>query len=250
MNNQEAKFILTAYRPNGQDAGDPQFAAALEQAQTDPQLKSWFSASLEWDAKVGEALRSTSVPPNLRTSILTGHKVVKIPHARTRIWWMMAAASVMLLGLAAGMLIVRHLEKPTFAAFQQELSQVMASFDELQLKTSNLDEVQAYLASQGAPCDLIIPQTLENEPSLGCRVLDWRDRKVTLVCFRLGDPQGQVAHLLIMDAHTLRDAPEAQLTFDELEPYSTASWRQGDQIYLLATAAGGRSARSLVTPAF
>ena len=32
MDNREAKFILGAYRPNGQDAGHPRFSEALEQA--------------------------------------------------------------------------------------------------------------------------------------------------------------------------------------------------------------------------
>src|SRR5258706_136048 len=38
MNNQEAKLILQAYRCGGQDASDPLFAEALEQARRDPEL--------------------------------------------------------------------------------------------------------------------------------------------------------------------------------------------------------------------
>ena len=34
MKNQEAKFILGAYRPDGRDAGDPAFTEALAQAET------------------------------------------------------------------------------------------------------------------------------------------------------------------------------------------------------------------------
>lgn len=32
MSNNEAKFVLAAYRPNGRDAGDPAMADALQQA--------------------------------------------------------------------------------------------------------------------------------------------------------------------------------------------------------------------------
>ena len=32
MNNQEARFILGAYRPDGRDASEPRFAEALAQA--------------------------------------------------------------------------------------------------------------------------------------------------------------------------------------------------------------------------
>ena len=42
MNNQEAKFILGAYRPGGRDAVDPMFSEALAQAGRDPELRAWF----------------------------------------------------------------------------------------------------------------------------------------------------------------------------------------------------------------
>ena len=43
MTNQEAKFTLSAYRANGQDAGDPAFAEALAQAKQDPALGAWLA---------------------------------------------------------------------------------------------------------------------------------------------------------------------------------------------------------------
>jgi len=249
MNNQEARFILAAYRPNGQDAGDPRFAEALKQAQTDPQLKDWLATSLEWDAKVGEALRANPVPPSLKASILAGQKIIAMPQVRTRVRWMAAAAALTLLGLAGAMLTVRHFEKPSFAALRQELPEVMASFKDLQLKTADFGEIQRYLASQGAHKDLQVPEELADLPSIGCRVLDWHDRKVALVCFRTGEPQGQVAHLLVIDARDLRDAPDTRPTSTEQEAWSTAGWRQGNHVYLLATAAAGPSAHSLLSPA-
>jgi len=75
MDNREAKFILGAYRPNGQDAGDPRFSEALEQARRDPILERWFLDSLAFDAAITEKLRATEVPPGLRESILAGVKV-------------------------------------------------------------------------------------------------------------------------------------------------------------------------------
>ena len=40
ITNESAKFVLNAYRPNGADARDPIFRAALEQAARDPELGS------------------------------------------------------------------------------------------------------------------------------------------------------------------------------------------------------------------
>ena len=45
MTTQEAKFILSAYRPNGSDASGPAFAEALQAAVGDPALGAWFSVS-------------------------------------------------------------------------------------------------------------------------------------------------------------------------------------------------------------
>jgi hypothetical protein len=42
MTNESAKFLLSAYRPNGTDAHDPVFKEALEQAPCDPELATWF----------------------------------------------------------------------------------------------------------------------------------------------------------------------------------------------------------------
>ena len=52
MKNQEAKFILGAYRPDGQDAGDPVFAEALSQAERDPDLRTWFERGRKFDTTV------------------------------------------------------------------------------------------------------------------------------------------------------------------------------------------------------
>jgi hypothetical protein len=250
MKNEEAKFILAAYRPDGQDAGDPRFAEALMQAQIDPQLKEWLNASLEWDAKVGKALRASPVPPNLKASILAGQKVIAMPQARTRVSWMAVAAALVLLGLAGGMLTYHHFEKPSFAELQHELPEFMAGIKGLQLMTDDLDEVRAYLDAQDAHGDLEVPEGLQGLPSMGCRVFDWHDRKVALVCFRTSERQGRVAHLLVMDVKDFRDAPDTQLAIAEQDAWSTAGWRQGNHVYLLATAPGGPAARSLVRPAF
>ena len=66
MDNREAKFILNAYRPNGQDADDPRFSEALEQVRRDPMLERWFSESIAFDTVMTEKLRAIEVPPDLR----------------------------------------------------------------------------------------------------------------------------------------------------------------------------------------
>src|SRR6266852_9182231 len=75
MDNHEAKFILSAYRPGGQDAGDPRFVEALEQARRDPMLEQWFRDSVAFDSAMTDKLRAIEVPADLRQNILVGVKV-------------------------------------------------------------------------------------------------------------------------------------------------------------------------------
>lgn len=75
MNNEEAKFILQGYRPNGADAGDATFCAAVEQAKRDPALGEWFARQQSFDTAVGAKLAQVAPPSGLRAAILAGGKV-------------------------------------------------------------------------------------------------------------------------------------------------------------------------------
>ena len=72
--NDQAKLLLSAYRPGGADATDPAFAEALAQAGRDPQLRAWLEESQRFDEAIAGKLRSVEVPANLRATILAGAK--------------------------------------------------------------------------------------------------------------------------------------------------------------------------------
>ena len=106
MNNEEAKFILRGYRPNGADAGDAAFASALEQATNDPALGGWFARQQAFDAAVSAKLGEMQPPADLRAAILAGGKVSDTGQPSSRPWvrpaWMAAAAGLAVM-LAAGL---------------------------------------------------------------------------------------------------------------------------------------------------
>lgn len=87
MNNEEAKLILAAYRPSGQDATDPLFAEALEQARRDPDLKTWFKAQLAFDTSVAAKLREVQPPPGWREIVLAGARVSRPESSWGRRCW-------------------------------------------------------------------------------------------------------------------------------------------------------------------
>ena len=75
MKSDEAKFILSAFRPDGSDSGNPAFADALRMAASDPMLGSWFERSRAHDAAVAGKLREIAPPAGLREAILAGARV-------------------------------------------------------------------------------------------------------------------------------------------------------------------------------
>ena len=104
MNNEQAKFILRAYRPGGRDAADPAFGDALRQAQADPALGAWLAREQSLDGAVASKLRALSPPPELREAILAGSRVSFAAPARG--WrlpaWLAVAASIAVLIAGAG----------------------------------------------------------------------------------------------------------------------------------------------------
>ena len=70
MKIQQAKFILSSFRPNGQDAKDPDFAEALALAAEDRELGEWLARERAQDATFSSALSSVELPEELREEIL------------------------------------------------------------------------------------------------------------------------------------------------------------------------------------
>ena len=70
MEIEQAKFILSSFRPEGNDAQDPDFAEALALAAENRELGEWLSKERAQDATFSTALQSISLPEGLREDIL------------------------------------------------------------------------------------------------------------------------------------------------------------------------------------
>jgi hypothetical protein len=70
MDKDEAKFLLESFRPDGADAGDEDFAAALQMAAEDRELGEWLAAERALDAAFSAAYCSIQAPASLRKEIL------------------------------------------------------------------------------------------------------------------------------------------------------------------------------------
>ena len=70
MDKEQARFILRSFRPDGADAGDPDFAEALKLAMENRELGEWLASERAFDAAFASALVTVDLPEHLREDIL------------------------------------------------------------------------------------------------------------------------------------------------------------------------------------
>jgi uncharacterized membrane protein YbaN (DUF454 family) len=233
MNIQEAKFILQAYRPNGEDASDPQFAEALRLARVDPELGKWFAEQQVFDAAASRALKDVKIPSHLKESILAGRRVIE-----PEFWWKwptvwaMAAAIVLLLGLAA--FLLANKKSAQFAVFRKEMTLAADTTDmskHLGLMASDLGQIQTWLGSKGVEINYSLPPGLRGMPGMGCQVLNWNGNKISMICFVLN---GNHVDLFMAEKGDFKGAvPGDKPQFVSNGSDITASWSEADKVYLL-----------------
>jgi hypothetical protein len=234
MNNEEAKLILQAYRPGGRDANDPQFREALEQAQRDPELARWFGNEQALDSRISARLNTSIKPPaHLKSQLLAQRKIV-----RRFVWWRkptwQLAAACMALLVTVAALWLKPDRSTGFTQYRTEMAGFAGNkLDRLDLMSRDVTEVRRWLAQKESHSDLVLPAGLDGRPSLGCRLLDWKGHKVSLVCFELENKH--VAHLLVVDSSAFKDAPTESPVFNQVDNVATASWSRGGKTYIVAS---------------
>jgi hypothetical protein len=70
MDNEEARFILRSFRPDGADVNDPGFTAALKLAVENRELGEWLANERAFDAGFARVLGEVDLPETLRQDIL------------------------------------------------------------------------------------------------------------------------------------------------------------------------------------
>jgi hypothetical protein len=236
MDNREAKFVLSAYRPGGQDASDPRFADALEQVRRDPILERWFSESIAFDAAITEKLRATEVPPDLRENILAGVKISRpLRWSKPFIKWAIASALIAIAILGS---LIWHETRPAhLAGWQNQALDVVSSLvrneSRFDAQSHNANELVAWLRANHAPTAQTLPQNLDRLESLGCKTFSWNGIPISVICFKRQD--GGLIHLVTANASGARDrALKGKAEFLQQGHWATATWREGEVVYMLA----------------
>ena len=242
MDNNDAKLILQVCRPGGEDASDPFFAEALEQARLDPALRIWFAEQQAKDERMRGALQIIVPPHDLRDMIVRTQKIAQFPSGasrrKTQFVTLLAIAACILFLLVAGGLIRLGMDRnedhaSTFAAVTQQILD-LKRHDRVSLGEMSSDpaKLRSWLAERGAPSDFKVPPGLRGIPSLGCQTYDLNGVKVSLVCFALGPDQ--FVHVFVMDRDAIKDAPtDATPSVRTDGGVAVVTWSAGDKSYVL-----------------
>lgn len=228
MTRDEAKEILTTYRPGEPDGDEPELAAAFALLESDPELKTWFDQHRAFNVSMREGLRSIPVPENLAETIFRQH----------RSWWRSAALIATAAAIALLIVLTPSDHDParetnTFEGFRSRMVRSALRQYQMDMVTNDLAEIRNFLARHQGHADYLLPSPLEKMPGDGCAVLRWNDHPVSLVCFRLNEAK-DLYLFIINDSDLPNPPPGAGPEMARVNKLMTASWRSMGKTYLLA----------------
>ena len=243
MSNSEAKFILSAYRPNGRDAATPAFIDALKQAERDPELGAWFVRSRAHDSAIAAKIESIRPPAGLREAILAGAKVSRKPAARP--FWqhpgLVAAAAVVAIALGLTMTSRQYKAK----AADSEMAQ-FALDDMVHGKHgghgAETGALSHWLSTAATPLSASMPVNFDVLKSTGCRTLSVAGHDVMEVCFERSGAEFHLYVARLGDVHSSEHGPDYVSDAEG----SAASWADSRYAYTLVTAASVNTLKRLL----
>ena len=238
MSNNEAKFVLGAYRANGSDAEDTTFGAALAQARNDPALGAWFARAQAHDGAMAAKLREVAPPAGLREAILAGARASRAPVKERRfptMWFALAASVAVLLTATLALWPSRAAagtaQLTAFAVDDTSHPEKHGSHgDAAGTLVTTLSQPSTRL-SAGLPVDFAKLRTT------GCRTLNFAGHDVLEVCFQR---DGAWFHCYIVNnadfPSKVKDTPV--MDFEQQAGYGSASWSDGVHRFVVVSNAG------------
>lgn len=252
MNRDDAKNILLLYRPDTVDVADPQAAEALALVKQDAELADWFRELSARQDILRAKFRQIQAPAGLKEQIISEQAAREkmIVWRRTTALTALAAAVVVLLTLA-----IFRFQSPgsndALALYRDRMLSVALRAYAMDLATDNPAQIRNYLKQHNAPADYVLPANLEKMATTGCAIAGWQGAKVSMICFRTGKrlAPGEPGDLwlFVIDRNLVKNAPPAgppQLA--KVNQLITATWTQGDKLYLLGTEGDEQTIRQLL----
>lgn len=254
MTSEEAKKILSFYRPGTADAEDPTFAEALALAQPapanarwlgghDPDLTKWFEEHCASYTAVQARFAQIPVPAGLKEQILAERNVsnvVRLPLSRKRftgpLLALAAAVAVLLCALTFAMRPAPGPDPLTACRNQMVRLALMPYF--MDRETADQDQIRSYLAQRSAPANYVLPAHIGAAQIVGCGVKSWENTPVSMICFRSGQPlkNGDQTDLwlFVVDNSTLAGVSlPTSPAYMKVSRAMTATWSAHNRTYIL-----------------
>lgn len=242
MNNEEAKFMLSGYRPNGADAKDTAMADALAQAERDPALKQWFQREQAFDRVVADKLGTIAPPRGLRESILAGTKMSSTTASKpSPRWWMQPWT----IGLAAAAAVVVAFTL-TFSAPETQVVRLPGMEPILKValadfggahgmgpKADRLGTFGSWLLDDTSRLGSdVMPVDLAELKAYGCRSINVAGHEVFEICFKR---ESGWYHVFIAPREAFdSDGLHREPMFHEQGEFIAASWADEKFAYLVS----------------
>lgn len=253
MNSQQAKEILILFRPGTEDAADPEVAEALALTKQDSELAHWFEEHCALQQAVRANFRQIPVPEGLKEQILSERAVKTSPLFRKKAGVLALAAFLLLVLVGLGFFYLRPNPENGFLAFRHRMAgNVLRVYPRMDLETNDLAQIREYLATHQGHGDYVLPHGLSKTAGTGCKVLDWRGNKVSMICFNSGTngkPTVPDLFLFVVDRSLVKDAPGASSPeFAQISRLLTASWSEGNKTYVLGGLRDEQFLRNYLNP--
>ena len=240
MNRDEAKNILLLYRHGTADADDPQIAEALALAERDSELKNWLAIHCAEQLVLREKFQQIAAPAGLKQQIISEQAVQDKITFWQPIFTLAAVAALVLLVALVPFWFSHRVHDDTLAIYQNRMAGVALRGYAMDLTTNNPEQIRAYLSQNHAQSDFIFPEKLKQVNLVGCAVEGWQGVKVSMICFRTGKTSASGGQsdlwLFVVDRGSVRGAPAGDSPqIYKVNRLITATWTQGDKLYLLGT---------------
>ena len=239
MNPQTAKELLILYRPETADAESMEFAEALTLARSDAELARWFENHCTVQKILRARFQELKAPAGLKEQILSEYHAWQVRRRWRRPAQLAALAAVCVLVAVVFSMWRPASDEESLTAFRRRMVKTAIKTYSMDLETNDPRQIRTFLAQHKAHADYVLPKTLETATNIGCGVLRWQDRTVSMVCFHSGRQlrpgEKTDLFLFVIDRAALPDAPASgPPQFANFNRFSTASWAEGGKFYVLA----------------
>lgn len=232
MNRDQARHILSVWRPETRVPDDPEWTQALDLAARDPELRDWFARHRAFQAGTRLALRDLPPPPGLADRILlqTAAPPPRRPLPFPTAW--IAAAACLLIAITLFALRPSGRERADFPTFAERMVRTVLREYRMDLVTADLDQIRTFLESRDAPARFPIPDAFARIPPAGCGILSWQGHKVSMVC--LDGAERGMFYLFVVPTRSLHGRLPNQPTPGAVNQLGTVAWTAHDHAFLLA----------------